>query len=137
MFTIVKAVKNLLTQLYSRKMLKYFFVACLVVSIELIAFHLIYLAGDNYIIATVLSFGLAVILNWIIGRVAVFGASSHHPAREFAMVSFASIAGLGIQLGVVLVSVEVLLLYPLIGKILSIMFSFFWNYWFRVKIIYA
>lgn len=107
-----------------------------IVCIELIAFQIVYLLTHNYYLATVLSFALAVVLNWIGGRMLVFGASHHHPLREFIMVLVASIVGVLIQLAVVHVSVQVLLLYPLIGKVLSVAFSFFWNYWFRSKIIY-
>jgi putative flippase GtrA len=79
---------------------------------------------------------LAVVLNWILGRKFVFGASHHHPVKEFVMVLIASIFGLLIQISVVFISVETLHLYPLIGKVLSIGFSFFWNYWFRAAIVY-
>lgn len=116
--------------------MKYFVMAIIIVGIELVAFQIIYLFTKNYYLGTVFSFTLAVVLNWIGGRIFVFGASQHHPAREFIMILIASIVGLGIQIGVVFVSVEVLLLYPLIGKVLSICFSFFWNYWFRTKLIY-
>jgi len=84
----------------------------------------------------VLSFLSAVVLNWVLGRIVVFGVSHHHPAKEFTMVLIASVIGLGIQLFVVYASVEFIKFYPLIGKMLSILFSFFWNYWFRAKIIY-
>jgi putative flippase GtrA len=78
----------------------------------------------------------AVVLNWVGSRILVFGASKHDPAKEFVMVLGASTIGLLIQISVVFVSVEVLLLYPFIGKSLSILFSFFWNYLFRSRIIY-
>jgi putative flippase GtrA len=110
--------------------------AVVIVGIELVSFQVIYLLTRNYYLATVVSFILAVVLNWIAGRMFVFGASHHHALREFLMVLIASVIGLVIQLGVVYVSVTLLLLYPLIGKFLSILFSFFWNYWFRSAIIY-
>jgi putative flippase GtrA len=119
------------------RIIRYLGVAVFVVGVELVTFQLVYLLlGHNYVAATILSFALAVVLNWILGRKVVFGKSQHHPAKEFTMVLVASIVGLGIQLGVVALSVQVVGLYPLIGKILSIMFSFFWNYWFRAAFIY-
>jgi putative flippase GtrA len=120
----------------NKNIIRYFFVAVTVVSIELVAFQAIYLLLGNYVVATVLSFALAVVLNWVFGRKFVFGKSHHAPAKEFTMVLIASLVGVGIQLVVVFVSVEVFKLYPLIGKILSIMFSFFWNYWFRAAVVY-
>lgn len=122
--------------LRNTRLLKYLIMACCIVGIELVAFQIIYLLGSNYEVATALSFILAVILNWLGSRKLVFGASRFSATREFSMVFIASVAGLGIQMGVVFASVEVLSLYPLIGKVLSIGFSFFWNYWFRATIIY-
>lgn len=110
--------------------------ALAIVLIELATFQIIFWITDNAYLGTTLSFMLAVVLNWVGSRLLVFGASRHHPAREFIMVFVASIVGLGIQLAVVFVSIDILSLYPLIGKVLSIGFSFFWNYWFRAQIIY-
>jgi putative flippase GtrA len=66
----------------------------------------------------------------------VFGKSSHHFAKEFMLVFVASVVGLGLQLAVVATSVEWAGLYPLVGKLLSILTSFFWNYWFRATYVY-
>jgi len=110
--------------------------ALIIVLIELAVFQVIYLIFNNYFLGTFISFGVAVLLNWIAGRMFVFGTSHHHPAKEFMMVLAASIVGVTIQIGVVYTSVQLLLLYPLAGKGLSIIFSFFWNYWFRVRIVY-
>jgi GtrA-like protein len=129
-------VKHLRAILHNKRLLKYLVMAITIVCIELVSFQIIYLLTKNYYLGTVLSFTLAVVLNWIGGRVFVFGISHHHPAREFTMVLIASIVGLIIQTSVVYVSVEIVHLYPLIGKMLSICFSFFWNYWFRAAIVY-
>jgi putative flippase GtrA len=129
--------KNKIEQiLHNKRLVKYFVMAVIIVGIELITFQAIYLLTQNYFLATSLSFIIGVLLNWIVGRKFVFGASSHHPLREFIMVLVASLFGLLIQLTVVTLSVQVLGLYPLIGKVLSIIFSFFWNYWFRARFIY-
>lgn len=122
--------------LQNKRLIRYFIMAVVIVGIELVTFQIVYLASKNYYLATIVSFVTGVILNWIGSRLLVFGASQHHPLREFIMVLLASIGGLLIQLGVVFVSVQLLGLYPLIGKILSIIFSFFWNYWFRAVIVY-
>ena len=116
--------------------MRYFVMAVIIVGIELITFQIVYRITGNYYWATIISFVTGVVLNWITGRLFVFGASHHHPTREFAMVLIASVVGLGIQIFVVFLSVQLLGLYPLIGKMLSIVFSFFWNYWFRAAIVY-
>jgi putative flippase GtrA len=122
--------------LSNTRLLRYLGVATAIVGIELVFFQLIFLLSGNYMLATVLSFSLAIILNWILSRKLVFGASHHHKVKEFLLVLGASLVGLAIQLAVVYISVEVLRLYPLIGKVLSIGFSFFWNYWFRAAVIF-
>lgn len=122
--------------LNNKRLVRYLVMAVVIVGIELITFQIVYLVTKNYYLATIISFVTGVILNWIGSRILVFGASQHHPLSEFIMVFLASIGGLLIQIGVVFVSVQVLALYPLIGKMLSIIFSFFWNYWFRAAIVY-
>lgn len=127
---------NINNFLHNKRLTRYFIMAVCIVITELVFFQLIYLLTNNYYIATIASFVIAVLSNWIVGRLLVFGASQHHPTKEFTMVLVASIIGLAIQLGVVFIAVNILLLYPLLGKIASILFSFFWNYWFRSAIIY-
>ena len=122
--------------LKNKRLIGYFAMAVVIVLIELATFQVIYLFIHNYYIATIASFSLAVVLNWIGGRLFIFGASKHTALKEFSMVLVASIVGVLIQLAVVYISVTVLMLYPLVGKILSIGFSFFWNYWFRSAIVY-
>lgn len=122
--------------LTNKRLMKYFAMAVIIVGIELVTFQIIYLLTTNYYLGTVVSFITGVILNWIASRIFVFGASQYHPAREFIMVLIASAVGLCIQIGVVFICVQLLHIYPLIGKMLSIVFSFFWNYWFRATVIY-
>ena len=122
--------------LSNKKLLKYLVMAVVIVCIELICFQLLYTTTQNYYLATIGSFVIGVVLNWIVGRKLVFGVSHHNAYKEFIMVLLASIVGVGIQLTVVHIAVSVLVLYPLFGKILSIGFSFFWNYWFRAHIVY-
>lgn len=110
--------------------------AIIIVIIELLLFQIIYFATKNYYSGTVVSFVFAVALNWIGGRKFIFGSSHHTQVKEFIMVLVGSTIGLLIQLFVVFIFVGLLVLYPLIGKVLSIAFSFFWNYWFRSVIVY-
>jgi len=128
---------NPLKILQNKRLIRYLGVAIFIVCIEMATFQVVYIISHhNYMLGTVISFVIAVILNWILGRLLVFGASKHHASKEFAMVLIASVVGLGLQSAVVYGSVNLLHLYPLIGKGLSICFSFFWNYWFRAAIIY-
>lgn len=121
----------------NRRLIRYGVMAVVIVLLEMIIFQVTYwLSGYNYQLATVLSFVSGVVLNWIGGRFFIFGKSRHGSVREFIMVLIASLVGLIIQLCVITFSVESLYLYPLVGKGISIIFSFFWNYWFRAAVIY-
>lgn len=128
--------QKILTMLRNKRLMRYFTMAATIVGVELAIFQVLYLLINDYMTATALSFIIAVVLNWIGSRALVFGASKHNPVKEFMMVFVASIVGLTIQISVIFVSVEILLFYPLIGKSLSVIFSFFWNYLFRSRIIY-
>jgi putative flippase GtrA len=128
--------KNINKIFNNKKIIKYLIMAIIIVAIELILFQALYLSTDNYYLATIFSFVLGLILNWIGGRLFIFGKSERRPTQEFIMVSIASLAGISIQIATVAVTVNIIGLYPISGKIVSIMFSFFWNYWFRSKYIY-
>ena len=127
---------KILEVLHNKRLVRYFVMAAIIVSIELVTFQVLILLGTDYLLATALSFVLAVILNWLGGRIFIFGKSRYHPTKEFLMVLVASVVGLVIQMAVVFFSVEVLRFYPFIAKGVSIVFSFFWNYLFRSKLIY-
>lgn len=123
--------------LISKQMIRYFAIAVVIVIIELGVFQVVYLVGWNYIWGTILSFLVGVALNWPASRHLVFGASSFSKRRELSLIFIASLTGLAIQLGVGYVAVTMLSLYPLLGKVGSIGISFFWNYWFRQRFIFA
>lgn len=127
----------MLNKLYHHPLIRYLAIASGIVVVELIVFQLIEDWVHNYVIATALSFALAVVVNWFLSRKVVFGASKRHPAKEFMYVALASIVGLGIQLFIVYLCVQFVHLFPLIGKILSIFGSFFWNYWCRAHLIFG
>jgi putative flippase GtrA len=129
--------RQLVQKLASHSLVRYFFVASFIVAIELVIFQILYWMGTNYVIGTTVSFAVAVVLNWALSRKVVFGASQHSMAKEFVAVSLVSIIGLGIQLLVVYACINKAHLYPLLGKIISILTSFFWNYWCRAHFIFG
>jgi len=126
----------MLEKLYHHPLIRYLAIASVIVVGELIVFQWVNDWLHNYVIATIVSFALAVVVNWFLSRKVVFGASAHHPAKEFFYVSLVSIVGLGIQLLAVFVCVQYIHLLPLLGKVISIFTSFFWNYWFRAHFIF-
>ncbi len=111
--------------------------AVIVVGIEIASFWLLNASLHvHYLIATNLSLLLGIILNWIGSRFFVFGASKHKAHKEFMLVFITSLAGVALQTGTVAFIVEVLQGQPLIGKVLAIIITFFWNYLIRKKYIY-
>jgi len=128
---------SMLRKLYTNALVRYLTIASGIVIGELIVFQWFYVSvWRSYFMATVVSFALAVVVNWFLSRKVVFGASAHHPAKEFLYVTIASVVGLAVQLLVVYICVNSLHLYPLLGKVVSIGASFFWNYWFRSAIVF-
>ncbi len=127
---------NQISKIFTKQFIKYGLMACIIVLIELGVFQTLYISTENHILATVISFIVGVALNWIIGRIFIFDKSRKTALKEFLLVLAASVVGVIIQIAIVIFSVEVLGLYALLGKILSIVFSFFWNYWFRARFVY-
>jgi len=130
--------KNKLTS-YVRantRLAKYFIMACFIVVIELGVFQLTYVLSNDYVLATIISFCVGVILNYALGRRFIFKKSHHSSSSEFIYIVIASLVGVGVQVIIVFLAVQIFSLYPLIGKGLSIIASFVWNYWFRVRFIY-
>lgn len=120
----------------NKKILKYLLSAIIIVLFELFIFQVIYVITSSYKVATVISFSLAVVLNWLVSRYFVFNGSKYVAIKELSLVAFASLIGLVIQLLVIYVSIEKLEILPILAKVLSICFSFVWNYWFRAKYIF-
>lgn len=126
----------------NKKLFKYFIMACVIVCLELCVFQIIEIIANNYkipqhaLIATFVSFIFAVILNWAGGRMFIFDKSKLNTKHEFLLVLIASCFGLMIQTIVVFISIDYFKLLPIMGKSFAILFSFFWNYWFRSKYVY-
>lgn len=128
--------KPIIRLLNNKSLWKYLISAIVIVGFELIFFQIFYVLFKNYFLATTLSFSFAVLFNWLVSRYFVFSGSRFSATKELSLVAMASIVGLGIQLSVVYISVEKLLIIPVVAKAISIIFSFLWNYWFRAKYIF-
>jgi putative flippase GtrA len=128
-----KSVRNRISPAFMR----YGFMAIAVVIIELTIFWLINSKlGWHYLIATWVSLACGIILNWIGSRYYVFGSSHHPPHKEFGLVVFTSLAGAVLQSGAVIFTVAGLHAPALLGKIVAIIVTFFWNYTIRSRYIY-
>lgn len=117
--------------------IRYGIMAVIVVGIELLSFWVFNSLLDvNYLIATNLSLFIGIILNWLGSRHFVFGASKHSAHKEFTLVLITSLLGVMLQTSTVYIAVAVFGGQPLIGKIVAIIVTFFWNYFIRKKYIY-
>ena len=118
------------------RMFKYFIVAFFIVCLELGFFYILEKSGLHYLLAVVISFCFAIVLNWFLSRTLVFKPKENNHKKEIFLISIASIVGLGIQMAVTSFLVEVLSLLPIVGKAISVGVSFFWNFWFREKYVF-
>jgi putative flippase GtrA len=129
--------KQKLKDLYTKneQLARYFMMASVIVAIEYFSYLGMIWLGVNYLVAVPLSMGLAIILNWHYSRVFVFKTRRHTPRKEFMLVLVTSLVGVGWQLGVTYVIVQ-MTGSPALGKFLAIIVTFFWNYVIRKKYIF-
>lgn len=120
-----------------RKILAYFWISLAIVFIEVGIFWFIdEQLRQHYTIAISVSFGIATVINWYASRKIVFQSGSKNTPHELALIFFAALVTLGIQLIVTMITVEWLGLAAIIGKIIALGISFFWNFWFRHQYIF-
>jgi putative flippase GtrA len=112
-------------------------VASVIVLIELGIFQILYLLGINYLVATVLSMIIGIILNWIVSHAFVFKSSKYSKKIEFGLIVMASIVGIAIQTITTFIAVEMFTVTPIIGKLFAVGITFFWNYFFRARFVFT
>ena len=110
--------------------------AIVIVGIELGSFQLLFVALHTYILATILSMAIGIILNWIGSRKLVFKHSKYSKAMEFTLIATTSLVGVIIQTSTIFVCVQFFTLIPVVGKFLAIGVTFFWNYFIRAYYIF-
>jgi len=127
----------LIKKLHDHSFTRYFIMAIFVVLIELIIFQALNnLLSINYILSTVLSMLVGILLNWIFSRTYVFKTSKYSKKIEFILIVATSLVGMAIQVGTIYLCVEIINLIPIIGKVIAIGITFFWNYFIRKKYIF-
>lgn len=126
-----------LKKLISPTFFKYGIMAVFVVCIELLTFWIMNSVFYwHYLVATLSSLALGILLNWVGSRYYVFGNSVHSAKKEFGLVVFTSLAGVVLQSGIVSIMVEAIDGPALAGKVVAIIVTFFWNYIIRKRYIY-
>lgn len=135
--TLYSLVPGPLQKLISPTFFRYGVMAISVVSIEILSFWIFNAPlGINYLVATVASQIIGIVLNWVGSRYYVFGASKHSMKKEFTLVFITSIFGVLLQTLVVFIAVDKAGQAPLLGKMIAIVATFIWNYIIRKRYIY-
>ena len=126
-----------------RQFISYFGVGGVSALVEWGVFSLLeYLFSIPYILATILSFIVSTTTNWYLGHSFTFKGSKYQDKRlrEIALVFFVSAIGLGFNLLLMYLFVDVLgmqtNLLKIVAKVLATGIVFIWNYLSRKLWIY-
>ncbi len=128
----------MIRKLLSVRLVRYLVMASAIVALELALFYILTTwLNVNYLIATPLTMLNSIVLNWHFSHRFVFSGRIHTPHKEFMLVLAASIVGVVLQILITAFCVETLKLLPIVGKTGAIAATFFWNYWFRRRYVFA
>lgn len=90
----------------------------------------------HYTLATVLAYTLSTLVNWAAGRLLVFKTSTQPLLRELVQIYLTALAGLGLNLLLMLGLVGGLHLGEMLSKIIATVLVFAFNFLVRKKLIY-
>ena len=120
---------RLLQQRIVSKFTRYFFVGGFSALTEWCAFaSLVYLAQVNYVLSGVLSFLIATGVNYVLSLRFVFDERRYRQEMEIALIYVVSIIGAGINIGIMVVLVEMFSVHTMLAKILGTGSAFLWNF---------
>ena len=120
------------------QMMKYLMVAIVIIVLEMAFFIFLNEYLDIfYPYAIVASFIFATILNWYACKKFVFEKSKMSSDKEIFWTFIGSLIGVGIQLGVTAIAVEIFFMAPWMGKLGSMGITFIWNFFFRKWFVFA
>jgi len=95
------------------------------------------IVGLNYLVSATLGFSLGVLVNYYLSVTWVFANHKLASRRnEFVIFVVITAVGLGLNLAIIAGVVELMGLDYKIGKIISTVIVFFWNFIIRKKILY-
>lgn len=111
------------------KISRYFLVGGVAAIVEWLMFALChYGLFINYVLSGVVAFAVALAVNYSLSLKFVFIRGRHSRELEVLYVFLVSIAGAGINIGLMVVLVEVLGVHIMAAKIISTGATFFWNF---------
>lgn len=120
------------------RIVRYFFVGGVAAAVDIGLFSLLVLAfGWNYLLAGLLTFLLATLVNYVLSIRHVFESGARFRRKhEIALVLGVSSIGLAVNQAALLAGVEMLGLPPVAAKVAATGVGFFWNYWARAQFVF-
>lgn len=90
----------------------------------------------HYTIATIIAYVISTFVNWMAGKLMIFGKSKKNMFKEIAEIYIASIVGLLLNLLIMLIAVDLLSFNKIISKVSATAIVFFYNFLVRKLLIY-
>ena len=90
----------------------------------------------HYTVATVIAYIISTFINWLAGRLLVFKQSSKSLLNELVSIYLSSIIGLGLNILIMFVCVDVIHISDMISKVIATGIVFFFNFLVRKLYIY-
>jgi putative flippase GtrA len=120
-----------------KELLLYLIVGVIATLAEWIFFYI----GDkflllHYTIATVIAYIISTFINWLAGRLLVFKQGSQSLLRELISIYLSSIIGLGLNILIMFVCVDIIHISEMISKVIATGIVFFFNFLVRKFYIY-
>jgi putative flippase GtrA len=132
-------IRRLAASLYAHRIVRYFCVGLVALSLDVALFWLLVTAGGvHYLWAGALGFVLATLLNFELGLRFVFDPINDSFRRTAMLLVYAaSSVGLVLHQAILYAGVEFAGLHPFAAKPVAIVIVFFWNYFSRSRLIFT
>lgn len=117
--------------------LLYLIVGGLATLIEWLVFYILNgVFSVYYEIGTIIAYLISTFFNWLFGRIILFKKSNKKLVVELLSIYGASLIGLGMNLLIMWVAVELFTINEMISKIVATVIVFLWNFLVREFVIY-
>lgn len=134
---MINLVKKLLDPNMLKQLFSYFFVGLGATVVEWVIFYLLNSQLQvHYAPATALAFAVSTFSNWLLGRLLTFKESKLPVLKELLSIYMASIVGLGFNLVLMYVFVDMMAIPEMFAKMMATGIVFFYNFFIRKLVIY-
>lgn len=116
----------------------YFVIAGFCSLIDLILLYILTeFLGILYLLSATISFIVVQILNYYVNKTFNFKNKSKHVSRQFSLFILINTVGLALSLGILALLVEVFGLWYILGRIISMLFAFNFNFFLHNRYTFA